>query len=223
MPTDFVAIYVAALTASAATLQPAPVQPLSGYGSGPAVVVTPGADGVIRMAGTVLGADVIYVAAAADEDRWLWLTTRVVVDDRGSGAADALVELGAGPDLVRAGNGFDKLMLGCGDDVAHGGAGDDLIFAGCGNDVVYAGTGEDHVLGGRGADRLHGQDHADRLYGQEGPDRLTGGPGDDWLDGGKGTDRCNGGPGADTFIDCEIIEDFDPAEGDVDLSYLSDR
>lgn len=205
------AIYLAVLGALAGSPV---IAPLTDRATELVVIVEPDADGVIRMAATVPGGDIIYSAAAADSDRERWLTQRVEVDDRGSEQGDALIELGAGPDLVRAGEGFDLVKAGCGNDVIHGGQGEDILYGGCDSDTLYGGLGDDDLFGGRHDDRLRGQDGDDNLRGQKGGDDLDGGRGDDILNGGPGWDRCTGGPGADLFIACEVITDYDHSEGD---------
>ena len=55
------------------------------------------------------------------------------------------------------------------------------------------------------------------LFGRSGADSLIGGDGDDVLRGGAGDDLMNGGRGADQFEMSkgqDLIEDFDPSEGD---------
>ena len=75
-------------------------------------------------------------------------------------------------------------------------------------------------LSGKGNDRANrivANNSGNELFGRSGADSLIGGEGDDVLRGGAGDDLMNGGRGADQFEMSkgqDLIEDFDPSEGD---------
>ena len=75
-------------------------------------------------------------------------------------------------------------------------------------------------LSGKGNDRANrivANNAGNELFGRSGADSLIGGEGDDVLRGGAGDDLMNGGRGADQFEMSkgqDLIEDFDPSEGD---------
>lgn len=110
----------------------------------------------------------------------------------------------------------------------HGSVCEPLIWRGHDHrDVVDGTSGEEHLYGYGGPDKLIGRGEADWLRGGPGRDRLIagrshdhmwGGPGKDVLDCGPSShglgDTATGGPGADVFVNCEIISDFNPDEGD---------
>ena len=84
----------------------------------------------------------------------------------------------------------ETIIGGFENDALRGDGGNDILRAGAGDDVVYGGLGDDV------------------LYGGEDDDVINGGYGNDTLIGGAGEDRF--------FINAgvNIIEDFDPKEGD---------
>ncbi|MES0826091.1 calcium-binding protein [Ruegeria sp. SCP11] len=97
-----------------------------------------------------------------------------------------------GNDTLTGSNGDDNLFGGSGDDVVSGGAGDDHVDGGSGNDVVSGGAGNDTIVDGYGADTMAGGDGADRFV-------LS-----------------------DASASGDVIEDFDPSEGDtIELAYAS--
>ena len=78
-------------------------------------------------------------------------------------------------------------------------------------------------LSGKGNERdneIIGNDSGNKLYGGRGSDTLIGGDGHDTLRGGADDDLMIGGLGADRFAMSrghDLIEDFDPSEGDLIL------
>jgi Ca2+-binding RTX toxin-like protein len=125
-----------------------------------------------------------------------------------------------------------------------GGPYDDIIYASNNGPIggtVHGGGGDDRLYGSDGSDKLFGEANNDFLFGGAGNDTLSGGDGNDVLVGGLHVDTLFGGSGADVFswhsafemgwgtsalvgIDKDLIEDFNPAEGDkMELSYLRDN
>lgn len=185
------------------------------------------ADGVITVAGSDAGGDVIVVWQADDS---------VLVSDNGvehafpsagvtsvvatGGAGDDLIEVmnpdffaapvsfgggsgndslggGSGDDLLDAGDGNDIVFANRGNDQLRGGAGDELMDGGEGNDLLLGGRGNDLLGGSYGDDRIDGGAGNDLLWGEDGNDHLLGGRGNDTLEGGAGNDRLSGGCGTD--------------------------
>ncbi|MEE4199915.1 beta strand repeat-containing protein [Erythrobacter sp.] len=130
---------------------------------------------------------------------------------------------GLGDDVIRAGDGDSFISSSDGDDAINGNGGDDTIDGGNGADVILGGAGEDEIDGGDGDDALFGGSDADVLFGQDGDDILHGGGDADFLE---------GGDGADTFFylsssestagGIDLINDFDVAEDNIDISGLQD-
>jgi Ca2+-binding RTX toxin-like protein len=156
-----------------------------------------------------------------------------------------------GNDWLWGGYGGDVLFGNEGDDWLFGNEEADSLYGGIGNDELQGGNGADWILGGADNDNLFGQEQDDYLRGEDGRDRLEGGQGRDDLDGGAGDDVIRGGTGvdyllggtgADRFlmsvadietidllqpvglvqsVQCDIISDFNAAEGDkLDLDGL---
>lgn len=140
-----------------------------------------------------------------------------------------------GPDLlfgVEGGGRFARVGS-----LIHAGDGGDTVFAGGGHDIVWGDGGTDWLYGQGGNDDLHGGADNDWLFGQDGNDSIFGDDGADLIMGGRGIDNLSGGGGADTFrwngngetgfsaaSGMDVIEDFNPYEGDrIDLSALVDR
>merc|ERR1711907_726038 len=95
-----------------------------------------------------------------------------------------------GRHIFQGTNGAETIIGSIVNDALRGDGGNDILRAGAGDDVIYGGSGNDV------------------LYGGKGDDVINGGYGNDWLIGGAGADRF--------FINAgvNIIEDFDPKEGD---------
>jgi len=173
-------------------------------GPAPSAGATPGAPGVVVLAGPSI---IETCLAMVDPDD---LNGEVIVgtpgDDVlvGTRRSDLIIG-GGGNDRILGGNGRDHICGGEGDDVIIGGNGADVIDGGAGGDVVHGGNGRDLVYGSAGDDRLIGSRGADRLFGGPGDDRLWGGPGRDTLDGGDGHDTVRGGGGVDTCTLSELV------------------
>jgi uncharacterized repeat protein (TIGR03803 family) len=157
----------------------------------------------------------------------------------GAGGSDSITA-GTGNDSISGGNGNDVLLGVSGDDGASdtivGGAGDDFInggsasnsflAGGLNSDTIIGGTGSNNTLkGGKGADVLAtGNEDLLTLTGDTAAatvatsDALFGGKGRDTLIGSIGADSLTGGNGADVLVInnvTDVVEDFTPAQGDV--------
>ncbi|MBS0476287.1 MAG: hypothetical protein JSR28_14230, partial [Proteobacteria bacterium] len=128
------------------------------------------------------------------------------------GTITGAVSMGAGGDLVdnRGGGMINGIVdMGIGADTFHGGAGQDLVTGEAGNDTIYGYGGDDLLLGGFGNDYLDGGTGADGLFGEGGNDILVT-RGADYAHGGDGNDevrlgdytfaRADGGAGFDTLV-----------------------
>ncbi len=135
-----------------------------------------------------------------------------------------------------------RVLGGDGDDSIIGSSFSDFANGNLGNDILSGEDGADYLLGGKSSDLLIGGLGNDILNGNLGNDTLDGGDGNDFIRGGKGQDILKGGSGrdvligdregdtlvggsdADTFVllgneatnldNLEVIQDFNPQEGD---------
>jgi Ca2+-binding RTX toxin-like protein len=113
-----------------------------------------------------------------------------------AGAGSIVVDVQSAPLRLDGTNGADVLAA---TDTAT------LVDGGAGGDTLDGGAGDDVLIGGRTSDALRGNG------------------GDDVLRGGHGRDVLTGGTGADLFVvqldgaPADLIEDFDPTEGDLVL------
>ncbi|WP_376094551.1 SdrD B-like domain-containing protein [Roseomonas sp. CCTCC AB2023176] len=146
-------------------------------------------------------------------------------DSLTGGAGDDLIHGLAGHDVICMGDGNDNGEGGDGDDVISGGngndhfqgeGGDDVLFGDAGDDFVESNEGDDFASGGVGNDLIIGHVGADILVG--GADRGTAALVNghiqvqygDWIQGNAGADRFVYRPGDGV----DLLEDFNPAEGD---------
>lgn len=98
------------------------------------------------------------------------------------------------------------------------------VLGGDGDDSIIGSSFNDFVNGNLGNDTLDGGDGNDFLRGGKGRDILKGGSGMDVLIGDREGDTLVGGSDADTFVllgneatnldNLEVIQDFNPQEGD---------
>ncbi|ETW13223.1 hemolysin-type calcium-binding region [Roseivivax marinus] len=191
-------------------------------GLGQPETVTGAADGLIDLAPTTPGADVI--SGTPEGDRILGGDGNDTLDGAagddgllGEAGDDSLVggpgddniagsdgndvvDGGDGNDFLGGGLGNDMLLGGEGSDTLGGGQGDDALAGGTGDDVAAGGPGDDLIEGGAGDDTMGASFGADTVLGQGGDDSLGGGTGTDSIDGGAGNDSIGGGEGDDTVI-----------------------
>jgi Ca2+-binding RTX toxin-like protein len=130
--------------------------------------------------------------------------TRAVVVDLGVSAAQDTRAFGV--DTLSS---FENVSTGEGDDRLTGDGAANLFVTGGGDDRISAGEGADTVRAGAGGDRLDGGGDNDLLAGGLGRDVLGGGAGGDVFD----YDDIAESPAGRAL--CDIIVDFDHAEGDV--------
>lgn len=100
-------------------------------------------------------------------------------------------------------------------DFLQGGRHNDHLQGDRGDDDLVCGKGNDWAIGGAGNDNLWGGLGDDWLAGGKGNDLLIGGLGQDWLTGGGGADRFVLDKGATALSFCDVITDFNAAQGDV--------
>ena len=188
-------------TLGGATVEPDPIDTITGGAGDDVLTGTTGNDALIGGDGSDTirggaGSDTVYGGRDAD----------VVYGNQGS-------------DVLYGNQGGDKLFGGQNSDTVYGGQDEDVVYGNLSDDVLYGNLGADVVYGGQDEDVLYGGQNDDTLFGNLGDDLLFGNLGNDTLVGGAGNDTLQGGGGADQFNvqsggGADVITDFDAAAGD---------
>lgn len=207
---------------------------VSGAGEGDSIVVKPGADRSVVLAGdgddwVVVRPDAYFTIATLGDGSDTFMSQGGASAVWGGPEEDTLLG-SAGPDVLDGGSdddvlngrdGDDRVVGQRGDDELQGGGGDDLIRGGVGSDYIDGGPGDDVAYGDEGIDHMIGGQGADVLEGGIGDDDLDGGPGRDRLLGGFGDDELHGGDQRDLLIPGAGIDDAHGGDGD-DLVVILD-